>query len=489
MPIFYIEIQMFRLSFICFFTFLLGYGQEKYYPEIDTALYRIYTKAHYLGRFNEAIISSKKLIDKSQKLNYHKGISQGNVNFANFLSSMGGNRESLQYLQIAEKYSKRANDPFLKSEIYAEYAMVYDKLGMFEISIEYYDKAIEIDKKIASDFDRKSHLIYDYSNKADIFQSLNKYDSAYSNYHKSYKLVPDPISASGLALYFIKYDKGKIDSASYYLKVATDSLNKYQYDSYQQLSTHETFGDFYFEKKNYNKSLNFYYKALKIALNRKNLDETISIYKVLSKTYQAMNDEEKASEYILKYTKLNDSINLADQEALNLSVNKLIKDQEEEKQNIESKAFNIFAGIFLLLLIIIILGSLYYRKKKKEKESIIYKQQNEIVQNKSETRNLGQKVNDAFREVLELAKKNDPAFLARFKEVYPDLCEKLLSKCPNIAASEFIFCAYLKLNFSTKEIAHYTFVTERAVQVRKSRLRKKMNIPSDEDLYIWINKI
>lgn len=138
---------------------------------------------------------------------------------------------------------------------------------------------------------------------------------------------------------------------------------------------------------------------------------------------------------------------------------------------------------------LIIVGYSLYIRKKKEKESLIKKQQEEITQKDIEKKNLEHKINDAFEEIIQLAKQNAPSFLARFKEVYPEFCEKLLIMYPDILNSEFRFCAYLKLNFSTKEIANAIFVTEKAVQARKSRIRKKLNIPSDEDLYIWFKKL
>jgi DNA-binding NarL/FixJ family response regulator len=47
-------------------------------------------------------------------------------------------------------------------------------------------------------------------------------------------------------------------------------------------------------------------------------------------------------------------------------------------------------------------------------------------------------------------------------------------------------CALLKLGFTTKDIAEYNHLEVRTVQGRKNRLRKSFNIPSDTDLYIWI---
>jgi hypothetical protein len=58
-----------------------------------------------------------------------------------------------------------------------------------------------------------------------------------------------------------------------------------------------------------------------------------------------------------------------------------------------------------------------------------------------------------------------------------------------IRTTELEFCVMAFLNFSTKNIAEYTYVTIRAVQIRKNRLRKKFEIPSDEDFNNWIREL
>lgn len=145
--------------------------------------------------------------------------------------------------------------------------------------------------------------------------------------------------------------------------------------------------------------------------------------------------------------------------------------------------------LIFLEIVIVILGYKYYALKKREKQLLAQNKKDELSRKLLDNRRLEHKVNDAFEEVRQLAKQNAPSFLARFKEVYPEFCEKFLHLYPDIINSEFTFCAYLKLNFSTKEIATYTFVTKKAVQARKSRIRKKFNISSEDDLYIWFNKI
>lgn len=102
--------------------------------------------------------------------------------------------------------------------------------------------------------------------------------------------------------------------------------------------------------------------------------------------------------------------------------------------------------------------------------------------------NLSQKI-VVQDEVMTLAKENSPRLLNKFRLVYPEFFEKLSAIQPNLKNSELIFCIYLKLNLTTKEVATYTYVTPKAIQNRKNRLRKKLSIPSEIDIYKWFNDL
>lgn len=95
----------------------------------------------------------------------------------------------------------------------------------------------------------------------------------------------------------------------------------------------------------------------------------------------------------------------------------------------------------------------------------------------------------ADEEIIRLAKENSPRLLSKFKSAYPIFFEKLAEVNANLQNSEIIFCIYLKLRLTTKEIALYTFVTPKAIQNRKNRLRKKLNIASNTDIYKWFDAL
>lgn len=92
-------------------------------------------------------------------------------------------------------------------------------------------------------------------------------------------------------------------------------------------------------------------------------------------------------------------------------------------------------------------------------------------------------------EIIALAKANSPRLLNKFRLVYPDFFGKLSAIHSGLKNSEQIFCIYLKLNMTTKEIATCIFVTPKAIQNRKNRIRKKLNIPSELDIYQWFNEL
>ncbi|WP_236709659.1 helix-turn-helix transcriptional regulator [Elizabethkingia ursingii] len=108
----------------------------------------------------------------------------------------------------------------------------------------------------------------------------------------------------------------------------------------------------------------------------------------------------------------------------------------------------------------------------------------------NETRILKTKIHDkSFDEVITLAKKNDTIFFTKFTALYPDFVTDLQKINPDLKRSELMFCAMLKLNFSSKEIANITGVLHTSVQKRKNKIRKRLNIPSEADLYFFFDQL
>lgn len=71
-------------------------------------------------------------------------------------------------------------------------------------------------------------------------------------------------------------------------------------------------------------------------------------------------------------------------------------------------------------------------------------------------------------------------FNTSFTEIYPDFTESLLQMFPNLTESELAFCAMLKLQLSTKEIASLMGTDPETVVSMKNRIQKKMALQDDK---------
>lgn len=96
---------------------------------------------------------------------------------------------------------------------------------------------------------------------------------------------------------------------------------------------------------------------------------------------------------------------------------------------------------------------------------------------------------DKLKLVKDLAEQGSIYFLSKFKSLHPYFCDRLVEIQPTIVASEMEFCAYIKLGFSTKEIAVATRSSVRSVEGKKYRIRKKYNISEKIDIYVWMTNL
>jgi len=107
-------------------------------------------------------------------------------------------------------------------------------------------------------------------------------------------------------------------------------------------------------------------------------------------------------------------------------------------------------------------------------------------------------INDSspsFRHLIRLIRdveKSDEDwdnFSIHFNTVNTNFFNKLKDQFPELTPNELKLCAFLKMNLSTKEIAQLMNITIKAVEVGRYRLRKKLHIQSETNLYDFLIQI
>ncbi|WP_394665075.1 hypothetical protein [uncultured Chryseobacterium sp.] len=462
---------------VCIVFLLLGiqsYAQNHSISVLDS----ITDQLRVEGNINKSIILNKNALKAYTRNSDTEGVINANINLGGLYWYLNDYKVSLQYLETSENLSEKTKSPLLLGKLFGEYGRNYASLGLLNQSNSNLNKAIFYAKKIQQKKQREKLLFYYYTWKIANFEELHLQDSADAVQKDRKTLVVQPLTYVYTAERFLSLKK--LDSAEYYLNKALKISD--QYSLYQKSMTFYAFGKLYFLKKDYDKALDFFNKSLVIAqkLSRKN-DEK-NIYKFVSEVYEKLGDISKKSEYLEKYIKIKDSIDDAEREALVIPVKKII-DREKRNERKDRIQLYILITIIIMLALAVIFGLRQrYIRKQKEKEAI-------IMETLQETDKLKSKLNNSLDELTKLASTNDPFFLMKFKEVYPEFYETLVTRYPHLSPNDIRFSCFLRLNLSTKTIATYKNISIRTIESRKYRLRKKLGLPSDVDLNKWMMEL
>lgn len=441
--------------------------------EIDNALLKKNEQLRLEGKDTELIALNNEIIQQSKENGYSKGEALGYINLANTYGMLGKYKASHEYLKSAEKITTRLNDNFLYAKLYHEYGQLNYVTGLVNTALSYNAKAIHYGKKL----NEKGWLLGNtYEQRADFISSTYK-DSALIYRHIGFSMDPSALNASLIGNYHLQQTKN-LDSATFYNDKALSLLKDSEYGTVRQGIIYSFYADLLSEKKQYEKALSFYEKAADILIKTKRINKLPDLYQEISFVYKNLNNKAMQDSYASKAEELDHKLKVSGNEAIDLSLSEIIEQKNKDNNNI------IFISIGAFILIVATILFLVIRKRK-------YKKQNKHPE-KSNTITFAAKERiskEDFAELLDLAKSNDLKFIKRFEEINPALIQNILKINPQLTKSELSLCAMIWLGFSSKDIADFTFIQHRSVQTKKGRLRKKLYIPSETDLYSFFTSL
>lgn len=361
--------------------------------------------------------------------------------------------DALLQLELALKLienedSTKVNVINTKSNIYISYANTYSYLNKPRV-------AVDMMKKGGEEFNKVSHGEY-----RDFLNYL---------YH------------SNLGVYYMAYSK---DSSEYHaLKSISIKPKNLEKDDVIMVRNYYSLGKVYTEKNDFDKAIKYLNKA-------EITSSEIGEYVNLKETYEAfielatkMDSQEAMEEYTNKLK----SLKLMQFETKNKSLHEIIEKQRLKHDEIDEQTRKTFYKWIVLIIgisvVIIAISIFIYRNKihsKYERLSSEYLEDNKVIE-KSQL--------ELYNAIIDLVKNDDPAFMVSFNKAFPNFTDSILNINPKLVQGEVEFCALLKLNLTTKQIAQYKVIQPRTVQNKKYQIRKKLNIPKNIDIYNWIHGI
>jgi len=308
--------------------------------------------------------------------------------------------------------------------------------------------------------------------------------------------------------------------------------------AYHEAGILRRIGDAYLAKKEYNNSLNYLNKSIQLCDSLNYPVVLRDAYFDKSTVLEKLNNHSGSLNSFKKGKAISDSIFNIDQrkkiEELNIIYETEKKEaalalQKEEIKTLNTQTENdrltktlygggTIAGVALS-------GLLFFgfrqRMKKnrieRERQEEIYKQEiafkqkelasqtlhlvqkntflQELKENLEKLKNSPEKFKVEFRRIVMLLKKENAGdkdwevFKSYFSEVHDNFDNKLKAINKDISEKDLRLASFIKMNLTTKEIAAILNVLPQSVLTSKYRLKKKLNISKEEDVYNFLMKI
>ncbi len=486
------RIILFFVNFLWSFNLFFAQAQKISIAHIEEALKQSQENFARFDFTKSISFASQANLD-AQNINYDEGIVKSNIYLAKNLLEIGAYNEALKCLKKGSSNKSYGSNIILQVEIHRIKGRIYRMLKFEEAAIAEFRKQLILSEEIADPAKKKLSKFWAHQNLSHVYSETKQSDSAWVHLKEQQELLKNEpeqsnfynLSTTNVQMAEQLIEKGKYEEAQTLLDESMRLLQKYEAPYFFQ--TYNQLGKLEEKKGNWTEAAEYYRQGLSNTITLKDKGAELEFYDILADFYfdHHLNRDEAIS--FLKQNKvLKDSLERLNAYALNNGLKQLLADKEKVMSKKTSSFWSIVvvtAGILLLLSLLFFFR--YKRTKKILKMKDLLLEEKEVQHEKLEK----EVEENKFAELIEAAKSNDPHFLVLFKELYPRFITALKIQDANIKSSEFSFLAMAYLNFSTKDIAEYTFVTIRAVQVRKNRMRKKYQIPSEVDFNSWIRKL
>lgn len=455
---------------------------------------------------------------------------------------LGDFEKAIQYfLKSLKIYQKEGNKKGV-AEIYNHIGMCYRDMSNFDKAMEYHKKALKINQEI----DNKAGIAHSYNNIGICHYPTNEYKKVLKYIKKAFEINKELGNKEGIssALNNMAICYSSIGEFQKALDAFEKSLelNREFGDKGAIGTTLNNIGNLHIHLGNYGKAEDYLQQSADIykKIGTRNLLKIN--YEAFANLYSAKGDYKKAIEYYQKYSTLKDSLfsahsdeRIAKMQAIYDLESKERKIELLEKDNQIKKRDN---KILILILVstALVAGLLIYvfyaKVKNSRNKQLLLKKEKEIAElnNKRQKEKYERELDLKNRELasitMHILHKNEMLnqfkeklseitpeeekgkkhireistaidqtihldkdwenFAMHFEKVHPDFFKELQAKTPELTKKELKQCAYVRINLSTKEIATLLNITVRGVEKARSRIRTKMGLDKEVDLYDYL---
>ena len=451
------------------------------------------------GRYEDALKYSLKSLKIFEDKKDTAEMAATIFNIGNLYFDLGDNRNAKKYFVTAQRMAISIGNLLLEADVYDMMGSINQQENDLDSAWVYYKKSLLLYQKI----DFKQGVAIAQQNIGTLQVKLKNYRYGISYLKKS------------LAFF---QTTNLIEDVS---KVAIDLSKAYTHT--QEYDSAVFYSDY----------------ALKNGRSLQNVDIQLQALEELESVYLNMKNYGKAYDIQSSYYKLRDSLQSVDMEMRIAELKQKYDLDKAEKetalwmsqQQIEASKSKVYMILVVSLLSFILFASIFvWHRRKKETEIIQLRQErNKLIKEDMEDKmrfqskqltthalnmlqkntllqslqedidRIGEKAKEEVKPELRSlnhkimthikGEKDWGLFKMYFEQINKDFFNALYKINPNLTSNDLRLLALIKLNMNIKEVASVLNLSPDSVKNARYRLRKKLNLNSQDDLFEFVNNI
>ncbi|TRX59948.1 hypothetical protein FNH22_07800 [Fulvivirga sp. M361] len=477
----------------------------------------VFTRLNNLERAKQCFRDARQIFEEVNNKSY---LCLATTNLGGIFGQQGSYPEAMNYFLAAKKL---ANDPTVpirrKAEAMSNMSTLFSLMGKKEEALRYAFSTLAIDRE--HQLMRGVYISHNLI--ANIYNRYNDLDSALFYYNLNIETIPSgnprftPVLTRAIrGISHILIEQNKLDEAIRLLKkLEAKGVN------YQKEAFYNAIASNYLKSKQYDSTL-FY---ARIALSIAQANKVKSGSKYASQHLQQAYFHLKAFDSAYYYQRLchiyNDSIyNESNERKFNnslIALATLEKQQEIDKLRQERVIDRLNGRITTgslatgILCVLIIFG--FYRNKQQTKQKSLQRKlelnqkqltnhtlnmvhkNNGFTQIEEELKKMRRQGEINFQKLLNIVVLNKSAekdwdnFHNYFSMVHPDFERKLMLKFPKLSMGERRLTSLVKMKLTNAEIASILNIESNSARMNKYRLKRKLELSEEMDLYDYISNL
>lgn len=520
------------------------YSKENNRKELNNVWFGLGLAYKSKGYYDAALTYYNLSLEISEDLMDTLSVADTYNNMATAEKNLGKYPEAMEHLLAALEIYRKYNKPVYIFNVLNNIGSVHEKQGSMDKALDYYEQSLAL----AHETGDKYYLLAPLTNTASMYATTGNFEKALELFKEALQLAKDINDNVRIADYYLEL--GKLMQKNNRLK---EALGNYRQaleiadktgNSPAKISALLGLSELSADSKNYLETEKYATQALTLSNQINALPEISEAYRLLYIASGKTGKYESALEFQRYWITIKDSIfSIAKTRAIEeLEIKHQVKAQIEENERLKSEAaslqeildqrkrVSILLSIGLILLagvILLLIKQVKNHKKLQLQEEAIHRQKTDNLKEKIEfqKRELVSKsmyitekntsleriieqleeisirpnddttkqirLKEIIRELkFELRNQNHwEEFETHFNAVHPGFYKNLNERYPELTVNDRKLSAFLKLKLSTKNISSITGQSIKSIEVARSRLRKKMNLTSEDNFLDVLERI